>query len=113
MHRRSLLRSSIPDSVPSLEALISTEEIEICQHDDGRPWLLGTGSFGDVRILILALFSQVLSPLNVLAACSVMCGFVQNFVQNNPINALALALQVYKGKQHGVHDVAVKKLVSP
>lgn len=64
MHRRSLLRSSIPDNVPSLEALISAEEIEICQHDDGRPWLLGTGSFGDV----------------------------------------------YKGKQHGVHDVAVKKL---
>ena len=27
---------------------INPEEIEICKHDDGTDWLLGTGSYGQV-----------------------------------------------------------------
>ena len=29
---------------------IDPSEITICQREDGRPWLLGSGSFGQVRL---------------------------------------------------------------
>ena len=31
---------------------IDPSEITICQHDDGRLWLLGSGSFGQVRVCL-------------------------------------------------------------
>ena len=33
---------------------ISPEDVEICLHRDGRPWVLGAGNFGKVRAAALS-----------------------------------------------------------
>ena len=54
MHSKGLLPAGGAGSMPgrlSSESTISPEEIAICLRDDGSKWLLGSGSFGDVRAL--------------------------------------------------------------
>lgn len=53
MHSKGLMPAGGASSMPtrlSSESTISPEEIAICLRDDGSKWLLGSGSFGDVRV---------------------------------------------------------------
>ena len=53
IHSKGLMPTSGASSMParlSSESTISPEEIAICLRDDGSKWLLGSGSFGDVRV---------------------------------------------------------------
>jgi hypothetical protein len=52
LHSKGLIPPGGAGSMPSRlssESTISPDEIAICLRDDGSKWLLGSGSFGDVR----------------------------------------------------------------
>ena len=55
---RGMLEAIGEDNVCS----ISPDELQIYRHPDGREWVLGRGSFGEVGLLSLHCFTRPITP---------------------------------------------------
>ena len=53
---------------------ISPDELQIYRHPDGREWVLGRGSFGEVRLLTLHCFTTLITLLTPLTPRSTIFG---------------------------------------